>query len=345
MQGLFKTGVKLAVYVWIFCVSAEIKAATTTLIKTEIHHPAALTILPPTLTLTELAAGFKWAEGPVWLAQHNFLLFSDIPNNRVMKFNPATNKVSIYLNNSGYTGEYADGYQGGSNGLLLAHDNHLVLFQHGDRRIVKMHSPIDQPQAKYITLTDNYQGKRLNSPNDGVFNQSGDLYFTDPPYGLVKNRDDPRKQLPFQGLFLLRQSGELVLLTEEINFPNGVALSNDEDTLYVSVSDPDDPHWLAFDIAKDGTVFNKRVLMRIPKNEEKSLGLPDGMAVHSSGVLFATGPGGLWVFNQNEKLLAHVPITDKITNCVFSEDEKTLYLTAPSKLLSINLMKLNLKIH
>lgn len=339
MQHSFITCLKFAAYVAILCLPVAILAAPDILIKPEIHHPRALTILPPIVKINEHAEGFKWAEGPIWISQHNFLLFSDIPNNRVMKFDPITNKVTNYLNNSGFTGEYTDGYQGGSNGLLLAPDKHLVLFQHGDRRIAKMLAPISKPQAKYTTLVDEYQGKRLNSPNDGVFNKSGDLYFSDPPYGLAKKLDDPLKHLAYQGLYLLRQSGELVLLTKDINFPNGVALSKNEQTLFVSVSDPGDPHWLAFDIKKDGTIFNKRVLLRLPKQSEQSIGLPDGIAVHSSGALFATGPGGLWLLSDNSEILAHIPIADKITNCELDTNEETLFITSPTKLLSIKLIK------
>lgn len=312
-------------------------AQSKTDISVEIYQPKALDVISSKISLEALATGFKWAEGPVWVAELNALLFSDIPNNRVMKYEPERKRLSVFAIASGYTGTYSDGYKGGSNGLAISPEHDLILFQHGDRRVAKKSLSETDANTGYLTLVDNYQGKRLNSPNDGVFANNGDLYFTDPPYGLMNKLNDRLKMLAFQGIYLLKQSGELILLEDSIKFPNGIALSNDEKTLVVSVSDPEAPHWVAYDTTADGLLKNKRVLFKLSQSSDKSVGLPDGMAMHSSGILFSTGPGGLWLFSLLGEALAFIPLSEKVTNCTFNQDESTLFITSPTKLLSFSL--------
>lgn len=158
-----------------------------------------------------IAEGFIWSEGPVWLPEQRKLLFSDIPRNTVFQWSEETG-LSVYLEHAGYNGP-PTGFNDlvGSNGLILDHDGHLILCQHGNRQLARMDAPLDKPESKYVTLADNYKGEKLNSPNDAVYSKNGDLYFTDPPYGLPGQGDGLLKELDFQGIYKLSSSGELIL--------------------------------------------------------------------------------------------------------------------------------------
>ncbi len=172
-----------------------------------------------------------------------YLLWSDIPNNVVHKWTPG-GAVSEYLKPSGYSGtEPFTGPEPGSNGLTFDREGHLILCQHGDRRIARLDAP-----GKLTALADKYEGKRLNSPNDVVVHSSGAIYFTDPPYGLPGRWDDPKKELPFQGVYRRATDGTVTLLTKELYAPNGLAFSPDEKTLYVAQSDPKKAIWMAYPV-------------------------------------------------------------------------------------------------
>ena len=205
-------------------------------------------LIPTGAVLEKLAEGFDWAEGPVWDKKNNCLLFSDIPPNSVMKWKEGEG-VTLFLKPSGYTGTKPRGGEPGSNGLHFDSQGRLVLCQHGDRRIARL-----KPDRSFETLADRYDGKRFNSPNDAVFKSNGDLYFTDPPYGLEGLNDDPAKELPFNGVYRLAKDGTVTLLTKEMTFPNGIGFSPDEKTLYVAQSDPKQPIWRVFDVKADGTL-------------------------------------------------------------------------------------------
>ena len=193
----------------------------------EILDSSLLPILKASDKIEILAEGFAWSEGPLWIADSGFLLFSDIPPNKVMRWDEK-NGVTTYLYPSGYTGTIPRAGEPGSNGLILDQQGHLVLCQHGDRKMVRMDAPLNLPSPKFITLADKYQGKRFNSPNDAVYHSNGDLYFTDPPYGLLKNVNDSSKELPFQGVYRVRKNLTVDLLTKELSRPNGIAFSRDE---------------------------------------------------------------------------------------------------------------------
>ena len=167
----------------------------------EVLDDEALQIIDPKSEIEVLASGFEWTEGPLWIAEGNYLLFSDIPNNKVYKLD-AKNDTLTYLHPSGFSGENFTGKEPGSNGLLLNQKGELVLMQHGNRGVAKMNATLDAPRADYTVLVGNYEGKRFNSPNDGAFDKAGNLYFTDPPYGLPEGMDDPGKELDFQGVLL-----------------------------------------------------------------------------------------------------------------------------------------------
>ena len=172
-------------------------------------------------------------------------------------------------------------------------------------------------------------GKRLNSPNDVIFKSNGDMYFTDPPYGLEGKNDDPKKELDFNGVYRYSHDGILTLLTRELTFPNGLAFSPDEKTLYIAVSDPKKAVWMAYDVKADGTIANGRIFYDATKSAtEEHPGLPDGMKVDKQGNLFATGPGGVWVFTPAGKLLGKINPGQKTANCAWGDDGSRLYLTS-----------------
>lgn len=288
-------------------------------------------IIPKDATIEVLAAGFKWAEGPVWVKDGGYLLFSDIPNNAVMKWS-AKDGLSQFLKPSGYTGkEPFTGPEPGSNGLTLDKNGALVLCQHGDRRIAKRSA-----DGKFITLVDRYMGKRLNSPNDLVYHPNGDLYFTDPPYGLPKQVQDPGKELDFQGVYRLKPNGEVTLLTREMSRPNGIGLSPDQKTLYVANSDPEVAVWKAFPVKDDGTLGASKVVYDATAEVKAGKpGLPDGLKVDAHGNLFATGPDGVFVFAPDGKYLGKIVLNDKNANCAFGDDGATLYIAANDKLVRV----------
>ncbi|WP_163322794.1 SMP-30/gluconolactonase/LRE family protein [Draconibacterium mangrovi] len=285
-----------------------------------------------------LADGFGWSEGPLWLSIENKLIFSDIPDNSIYEWSESDG-LQLYLKPSGYTGEQARGGELGSNALLLASDGRLVLCQHGDRRIAKMLAPLSDPVPKFETLADNYQAKKLNSPNDAVFSKTGELYFTDPPYGLEKNVDDPTKELDFQGVYKLSKSGEIQLLTKALTRPNGIAFSPDGTKLYLANSDPKRAIWMVYDVKEDGSIENAKVFFDATNLVLEDNGLPDGMKVHRNGTVFATGPGGIFIFSADGKILGKIETGKETANCAFNDDYSALYVTADSYLMRVHLKK------
>lgn len=284
--------------------------------------PALDKLLGPDARIEVLASGFEWTEGPVWVKNGGYLLFSDIPRNSIMKWKEGEG-VSLFMKPSGYTGVVEYRPEPGSNGLVLDPQGRLVLCEHGDRRISRL-----EKDGGKKTLVDNYLGKRLNSPNDATFHSSGALYFTDPPYGLPKQWDDPRRELDFCGVYRLSPGGELTLLTKEMTRPNGIAFSPDEKTLYVAQSDPARAIWMAFPVNADGTLGKGRVFADVTSSVNKMPGLPDGMKVDREGNLFATGPGGVYIFSPGGKLLGRIDTGEKTSNCAWGDDGSTLYITA-----------------
>ena len=277
--------------------------------------------------LEKLADGFAWTEGPVWVKKGGFLLFSDIPNNRVMKWQPGKG-VSEFLKPSGYLGKRTDIMEPGSNGLLIDPDGRLVLMEHGNHCVGRV--KIGQKLADQTILADKYMGKDLNSPNDGVFASNGDLYFTDPPYGrMLKGKPwvFPGRALDFCGVYHLSKDGKLTLLTREMSYPNGISLSPDEKTLYVGNSDPNKAIWMAFPLEKANKVGKGKQFYDSTKWIGKKKGLPDGMKVDARGNLFATGPGGVLVFTPAGKHLGTIATGVNTGNCCFGgKDGSTLFV-------------------
>ena len=290
-------------------------------------------IIPPGARPEILAEGFDWSEGPVWVPNGDYLLFSDVPTNSIYRWSE-TDSILLYLKPSGYTQGEFEGKEPGSNGLVLDASGHLVLCQHGERQVARMNAPLNNPQPNYTTLAGQYEGKRFNSPNDLVFHSNGDLYFTDPPYGLP---DSSARELDFQGVYRLSAAdSSLTLLTAELSRPNGIVLSPDEQTLYVANSDSKQALWMAYDVTEQG-VENGRVFFDATDQTSQAPGLPDGMAMHSQGYLFATGPGGVWIFGPEGTHLGTILTGEATANCTLDDDESTLYITADGYLLRLKL--------
>ncbi len=289
-------------------------------------------LVPPEATVEKIVDGQMWVEGPAWYRKGGFLLFSDIPKNAVFKWKEG-NGVSLFLKPSGYTGTAPfTGREPGSNGLTYDAQGRLVLCQHGDRRIVRR-----ELDGKLTVLADRFGGKRLNSPNDAVYKSNGDLYFTDPPFGLPAAFDDPARELDFCGVYRLSKDGSLTLLTKEVKAPNGIAFSPDEKTLYITDVDPDRPAWLAFGVKEDGTIANSRVFYDAKPFTQRFRGAPDGLKTDRHGNLFGAGPGGVYVFSVDGNHLGTIELGVPTSNCTWGEDGATLFITADTAVYRIRL--------
>ena len=312
--------------------------------KTAFPKPPGIQRLDPALdklvaadeSIEVLSGGYDWTEGPVWVKDGAYLLFSDIPPNRIHRWKEGEG-ARLYLTPSGYTGSQPRGGETGSNGLTLDREGRLVLAQHGDRRIARMDAPLSNPQPKFITLADRYNGARFNSPNDVVFHSNGDLYFTDPAYGMEKQWDDPKRELPYAGVFRRAKDGTVTLLTRDMTRPNGIAFSPDERRLYVAQSDPAAAIWRVFDVKADGSIENSRVLFDSTSLTKNQKGLPDGLKIDTEGNLFATGPGGVLVLTPQGKHLGTIMTGQATSNCAFGDEGRTLYMTADDYLMRVRL--------
>jgi gluconolactonase len=279
-------------------------------------------LVPSNAVLEVLASGFQWAEGPVWIKEGSFLLFSDVPRNSIMKWKEDTG-ITLFMHPSGYTGVADYGHEPGSNGLTVDPRGRLVLCEHGDRRISRM-----EWDGGKQTIVDNYLGKRLNSPNDLIFKSTGDLYFTDPAYGLPKYFEDPRRELDFCGVYRVQPGGKISLLTREMTRPNGLAFSPDEKILYVAQSDAKQALWMAFPVLEDGLLGKGRIFNDVTSLVDKLPGLPDGMKVDCHGNLFATGPGGVHIIAPDGTRLGRIETGQPTGNCAWGEDGSSLFITA-----------------
>lgn len=276
-----------------------------------------------------LADSLFLSEGPLWIERLNSLLFTQVASNKVFKWNE-NDGLSVYLDPSGYTGIVPAEPDGlvGSNGMVLNSNGDLILAQHGDRRVAKL-IDWDNETPEFETLASGYNDKLFNSPNDLVYADNGDLYFTDPPYGfgLEKLLTSELKEQPINGVYKLTKSGEVVLLVEDILLPNGIAISNDNKTLYVNSSDVEYPIITKFDITENG-LENREIFFDGSELIKSSEGWFDGLKVHSSGNIFSTGPGGVLILTPEGKHLATIGTTSNALNCAFGNNEEYLYITA-----------------
>jgi gluconolactonase len=294
--------------------------------------------IPKDANIDVLAEGFTWSEGPVWVDKGEYVLFSDVPEDKIYKWKEGEGK-SLYLTPSGYTGEAPHTGERGANGLILDEAGNLLMCQHGDRRVARMASPLDDPKAEYETLADRYDGKRFNSPNDLVMDSRGNIYFTDPPYGLEKGPEDPSRELDFCGVYMLDTSGSVHLLVDSLSRPNGIALSPDEKTLYVANSDPGKAFWAAYKLDSAGMVKEGGLWVdATSKLDENNQGLPDGLKIHRDGTLFATGPGGVWIISPKGEQLGLIRTGQATANCAWGKEGRSLFMTADMYLMRISVL-------
>jgi gluconolactonase len=297
-------------------------------------------IIPGDAKVEKLASSFGFLEGPVWVHKGGYLLFSDIPANVIFKFSPDTGKVSVAVPYSGFTGVDASGAgmqlndgQGmvtllGSNGVTLDPQGRIVYCAHGDRQVVRL-----EADGRRTALANQFEGKRLNSPNDLVYKSDGSLYFTDPPAGLRDGDKDPKKELPFNGVYLLKDS-QLRLLIKDMTLPNGLAFTPDEKYLYVN--DSVKKTIMRYEVQPDDTLANGKLL--VDMSPDKAPGGPDGMKVDQKGNIYCTGPGGFWILSPDGIHLGTVLTSELPANLAFGDaDGKTLYLTARTGLYRIHL--------
>ena len=311
-----------------FCIGSIAQPKTIGQVITVDPHFADL--VSPDAKIEVLADTFAWSEGPVWVKDGGFVLFSDIPNNTIFKWKDGEG-LSIFLKPSGYTGRLPYSREPGSNGLIINKNGQLVACEHGDRRISAM--PLQRGGKR--TLADNYQGKRFNSPNDIVQRSNGDYYFTDPAYGLPNREKDSSRESAVMGVYRLSNDGHVTLLLDQI-WPNGLAFSPDEKTLYVGHSDPEKPIIYAYAVNADGSLGAGKIFFDCSVLKSQGLvGAPDGMKVDRMGNLFTTGPKGILVIDPSGKLLGRIETNQPTANCAWGDDGSTLYITANNYLCRI----------
>jgi gluconolactonase len=306
--------------------------------------PALDSIMSPNAKIEIIARDLIWSEGPLWVESEKMLLFSDVPQNVIYKWTES-NGMEEYLKPSGNTGASVGSLEEGSNGLLLDNKGNLVLCQHGDRRLAVMTVPVSSPKSQFKSIADRYNGKRFNSPNDAVLRNS-EYYFTDPAYGLPDQLADKSKEIPFQGVYRVDAVGNVTVLSDQISLPNGIAFSPDGKSLYVSCSDPQKPFWYKFAVNEttepDGqrtvTVGDPNIFYDASSNvAAKEPGLPDGLKVDRNGIIYASGPGGVFIFDPNGKVLGKIKLPEAASNTALSPDEKTLYVTNDMYVLRIKM--------
>ncbi|SRR5579875_848715 len=301
-------------------------------------------IVPLDAKISRVATGFKWTEGPVWISAPGYLLFANIPANTIYKWDSNSHAVSVFLRPSGYKGSAPfHGPEPGSNGMTLDPEGRLTVAGHAQRDVYRLETM--DPQGQITILADSYQGKRLNSPNDLVYDTNGSLYFTDPPYGLQTQSDqDPQKQLPFSGVYRLPNAvriqpgspphnSDLQLLIKDLPRPNGIAFSPDQHYLYVDNSEPK-KIWMRYSVNPDGSLSNG--VLFYDATDDPSPGAPDGMKVDQNGDIFSAGPGGVWIFAPDGTHLGTIRLNEKVSNCAWGDpDWKTLYITASTSVYTI----------
>lgn len=290
--------------------------------------PALDALVAADAKLVKLADGFTWSEGPVWYS--GGVVFSDVPRNVAYRWKEGATAAEVFLKPSGLLTPTPGFREEGSNGLALDGRGRLLVAQHGERRIARYET------GKFTSLADRFEGKRFNSPNDLAVRRSGEIYFTDPPYGLEKMNESPLKELPFSGVYRLATDGKVTLLTKSINFPNGIAFSPDEKVLYIAVSDGKAPRIMAYDVQPDGGIAGERVFFdALPLKTAGGKGSCDGLKVDRAGNLWATGPGGVLVISSAGKHLGTLATGVPTANCGWGDDGSTLYITANNMLLRV----------
>ena len=281
--------------------------------------PAFDALVAPDAKIEVLASGFDWSEGPTWF--ENSLVFSDVPQNTAFRWKEGDTAASVFLKPSGST---RDGKGQGSNGLSRDAKGNLLLCQHGDRCIARL-----EKDGKFTKLADNFEGKRFNSPNDLCVHNDGSIFFTDPPYGMPKG---VKSEMGFNGVFRLGTDGKVTALVRDIKWPNGIALSPDQQTLYVAISDPAHTCVRAYNL--DGS-NGREIFDATPLKTAQVKGLCDGIKVDQQGNIWTTGPSGVLVMTKEGKLLGKILTGQATGNCTFGDDGSSIYITADMFLLRV----------
>jgi gluconolactonase len=280
-----------------------------------------------------------WSEVPIWVPSKKMLLFSDVPENKIYQWQEG-DTARVFLFPSGYTDTAARDGENGSNGLTLDKNGSLLLCQSGNRHVSRLSASLDKPIAVFEVLSRGYNGKKFNSPNDLVTDRAGNIFFTDPIYGLPQQENDPTRELQFEGVYKIDASGKTTLLIDSISRPNGVALSPDQTILYIGSSDADKPRWYAYKLNEHRQVVSGGILLdAIPlKNEATVKQGPDGLKIDDAGNLYSSGPDGINILSPTGKRLALIRVFNRPTsNCAFNESKDMLYITADDLVLRVKL--------
>jgi gluconolactonase len=283
-----------------------------------IEHDNGLSALLRSSEEAWLCGGFQFTEGPLWIVEDNCLLFSDIPNNRIHRWRPGSERAEIYREPSRF-----------SNGLTRDHAGNILACEHQGRQVTRgAYNSTEEPIATA------YEGLRLNSPNDIVVHSGGAIYFTDPMYGTrahLGGPGDPR-ELPFRGVYRIDTDGSLVLVDDSFSQPNGLCFSPDESVLYVG--DSEEKIIRRFNVESDGSLRGGEVFVDMRADERP--GVPDGMKVDVDGRLWTTGAGGVWVVAPDGTKLGDFECEEHAANIAFGgTDFSTLYLTARTSVYSV----------
>ena len=282
-----------------------------------------------------LADGFEWSEGPVWSSQLNSVLFSDVPENVIYSWNEDKG-LGTFTRPIGYSGKVPNLKKAGTNGLTIDADGNLIICMHGDRKITRLEK---LNINRKVTLVNSFDGNLLNSPNDLVYDSKGNLYFTDPPYGLLEGDNDKLKEIEFNGVYKVSPNGDIEVLVKNLTRPNGISISNDEKILYVANSDKNNPVIMQYDLSEEGAK-NPSIFFDGRELTKKDIGLFDGLKVHPTGNVFATGPGGVLVIKENGDHIGTIRTEVRTANCAFDENFQYLYMTSDMFLTRIKLLYL-----
>ena len=280
-----------------------------------------------------LADGFEWSEGPVWSSQLNSVLFSDVPENVIYSWNEDKG-LGTFTRPIGYSGKVPNLKKAGTNGLTIDADGNLIICMHGDRKITRLEK---LNINRKVTLVNSFDGNLLNSPNDLVYDSKGNLYFTDPPYGLLEGDNDKLKEIEFNGVYKVSPNGDIEVLVKNLTRPNGISISNDEKILYVANSDKNNPVIMQYDLSEEGAK-NPSIFFDGRELTKKDIGLFDGLKVHPTGNVFATGPGGVLVIKENGEHIGTIRTEVRTANCAFDENYQYLYMTSDMFLTRIKLL-------
>lgn len=285
--------------------------------------PAFDQLVAPDAKIEKLAEGFNWSEGPTWFKES--VVFSDVPENIIYQWKPGASKAVIFLKPSGMLTPHEGFIEQGSNGLAVDAERRLIICQHGERRVARLNADGSQ-----TPLAAKFENKRFNSPNDLAIRRNGDIYFTDPPYGLDKLNDSPLKEMPWNGVYRVTPEGAVSLIIKDLTFPNGIAFSPDEKILYIGVSDSAKPHIMAYDVQADGSVANGRVFFDATSLQAPGRkGSCDGMKVDARGNVFSTGPGGVLVISSSGQHLGTLVTNQATGNCCWGgSDGSELFIAA-----------------